>query len=144
MGRRRRSRELAVQVLFQLEFHTDNPEKSFDLICENFESPKGIRPYARELVQGVCEHRAELDDLIREASENWRLERMPFLDRSILRMAVYEILFVSDVPPKVSIDEAVELGKRYGGKDSGGFLNGVLDRIFKNLSERGRLKALQN
>ena len=120
MGRRRRSRELAVQVLFQLEFHTDNPEKSFDLICENFESPKGIRPYARELVQGVYEHRAELDDLIREASENWRLERMPFLDRSILRMAVYEILFVSDVPPKVSIDEAVELGKRYGGKDSGG------------------------
>jgi len=139
MGPRRRSRELAVQVLFQLEFNTDKSERSFDLICENFESPKGVRPYALQLVQGVCEQRSELDALIRKASENWRLERMPFLDRSILRLAVYEILFISDVPPKVSIDEAVELGKKYGGEDSSGFLNGVLDRIFQTLSDQGRL-----
>ena len=140
MGRRRRSRELAVQVLFQLEYNTEEPDVSFNLVCDNFDSPKQIRPFALKLVLGVCEHRDALDNLIRGASENWRLERMPFLDRSILRLAIYEMIFVEDVPPKVSIDEAVEMGKKFGSKDSGGFLNGVLDKVYKTLMQQDRLK----
>ena len=78
--------------------------------------------------------------MISQASKNWRLDRMPLLDKCILRLAAFEILFMEDIPPKVSIDEAVEMGKKFGGKDSGSFLNGVLDNIYNNLVQEGRLK----
>ena len=140
MGKRSRARELAIQVLFHLEFGPDDPNEAFDLLCENFESRKSIRPFSRELVLGVCENKDTLDRLIAQASKNWRLERMPRLDRCVLRLATYEILFRDDIPPKVSIDEAVELGKRVGSEDSGGFINGVLDNIYSKLVKEGRLK----
>lgn len=139
MGKRRRARELAIQVLFHMEFSPDDPEKVFGLICENFASGKSIRPFSRELVWGVCEHRKSIDSLISRSSKNWRLERMSRLDRCILRLSVFEILFMGDIPPKVSIDEAVELGKRFGGDDSGSFINGVLDNIYNTLLQEGRI-----
>lgn len=140
MGRRRRARELAVQVLFHLEVNPAKPEEAFGLICENFNPSRSIRPFSKELVLGVCERRAELDNLIICASRNWRLERMPYVDRSILRMAAYEILYREDIPPKVSIDEAVEIGKRFGSEDSGSFINGILDNIYNTLVQEGRLR----
>jgi transcription antitermination factor NusB len=140
MGRRRRSRELAVQVLFHLEFGSDDPGEAFDIICDSFESPASIRSFSRDLVLGVCEEKEHLDSLIASASKHWRLDRMPFLDKCILRMAVFEILLMEDIPPKVSIDEAVEIGKRFGGNDSSGFINGVLDNIYSSLVREGRLK----
>ncbi len=130
MGSRRRARELAVQVLFHLEYSPGDPEEAFELLCKNFSVPRGTREYAKELVLGVGERLEELDGLIREASRNWRLERMSRVDRNILRMAAYELIHVRDVPPKVSMDEAVELGKRYGAEDSAAFINGVLDNIY--------------
>jgi transcription antitermination factor NusB len=126
-----------------MEFNPDDPTKSFDLICDHFESPRAVRSFSIKLVQGVCEKKEEVDRLIRTASQNWRLERMPILDRSILRMAVFEMLYMADIPPKVSIDEAVELGKKYGGQDSGSFLNGVLDRVYSILLETGENKKLR-
>jgi len=137
MGKRRKARELAIQVLFHLDFNVDDPNKVFDLICENFNSQRSIRPFSRQLVLGVCEKMKELDGLIRKASKNWKLERMPRLDKSILRLATFEILFIEDVPPKVSIDEAVEIGKKFGSSDSGSFINGVLDNIYNTLIKKG-------
>jgi len=137
MGKRRKARELAIQVLFHLDFNIDDPNKVFDLICENFNSQRSIRPFSRQLVLGVCEKMKELDGLIRKASKNWKLERMPRLDKCILRLATFEILFIEDVPPKVSIDEAVEIGKKFGSNDSGSFINGVLDNIYNTLIKKG-------
>ena len=137
MGKRRKARELAIQVLFHLDFNVDDPNKVFDLICENFNSQRSIRPFSRQLVLGVCEKMKELDGLIRQSSKNWKLERMPRLDKCILRLATFEILFIEDVPPKVSIDEAVEIGKKFGSSDSGSFINGVLDNIYNTLIKKG-------
>ena len=130
MGERRRARELAIQVLFHLEFSPDDPSEVFDLICENFDARKSIRDFSRKLVLGVCEKKKTLDKVISEASKNWRIERMARLDRSILRLATFEIMFIEDIPPKVSLDEAVEIGKKFGNEDSGRYINGVLDNIY--------------
>ena len=135
MGDRRQAREFAVQVLFHLEFSPDDPSEVFDLICENFDSRRSIRDFARKLVLGVCEKKKVLDKAISQASKNWRIDRMARLDRSILRLAAFEILFVEDIPAKVSLDEAVEIGKKYGGEDSGRYINGVLDNIYNTISK---------
>ncbi|HIC86616.1 MAG TPA: transcription antitermination factor NusB [Desulfobacterales bacterium] len=137
MGKRRRSRELALQVLFHLEFSSDEPERAFDLICLNFDTKDAINDFALDLVRGVAENREKLDRWISTASRNWRVERMSRVDRTILRMATYELLYLDDIPPKVSIDEAVELGKKYGNMDSGAFINGILDNIYKQIREQG-------
>jgi transcription antitermination factor NusB len=140
MGSRRRARELAIKVLFQMEFTSGDPEGVFQLICKNFGASKSIRSFSRELVLGVCKNRKELDRLIGRASKHWRLERMSRVDRTILRLGTFEILAMKDIPPKVSIDEAVELGKMYGTEDSGSFINGVLDNIYNNLTQEDALE----
>jgi transcription antitermination factor NusB len=130
MGMRRRSRELALQVLFHLEYNPSGTDEAFDRVCDNFvDASADIMPFARSLVTGVLDKKDEIHEAIAAASENWRLERMPRVDRCILRLAVFEMLFMADIPPKVSIDEAVELGKQFGGEDSARFINGVLDHI---------------
>lgn len=133
MGKRHRARELAIQVLFQMEYTPGDPGESFDRVCESFGPPKDVRAYSREVVVGVWEKKADLDRLIRRSSKNWRMERMSLVDRNILRIAIYEVLYRKDVPPKVSIDEAVELGKQYGTEESGAFINGILDHIYNEL-----------
>ena len=133
MGKRRRARELAVQVLFHLEFSPDDPSEVFDLICENFDAPGSIREFSKMLVLGVCDQKEHLDKAISQASKNWRIDRMTRLDRSILRLAVFEMMFVPDIPPRVSLDEAVEIGKVFGSEDSGRYINGVLDHIYNTL-----------
>jgi transcription antitermination factor NusB len=135
MGNRRKARELATQILFHMEFNPGDPDEVCDLICDNFNSAKSIRAFSRKLVCGVRENIEYLDKLIGESSENWRLERMPIMDRSILRLGAYEILFMKDIPPKVTIDEAVELGKKYSTEESGAFINGVLDYLFNKHSD---------
>ncbi len=142
MGKRRRARELAVKVLFHLEFTPGDPDEVFDVVCENFGPSNSIWSFSRQLVLGVTENREELDRLIRGSSKHWRLERMSRVDRTILRLGVFEILFMKDIPPKVSIDEAVDLGKKYGTEDSGAFINGILDNIYNSLRLDGTLKNL--
>ena len=136
---RRKARELAVQVLFHLEFNPGDPNEVFHLICENFNSAKSIRPFSKTLVLGVCESKKDLDTLISQSSKNWRLERMSHADRSILRLGVFEIVFMKDIPPKVTIDEAVELGKKFGTRESGAFINGILDNIYNKLESEGAI-----
>jgi transcription antitermination factor NusB len=133
MGKRRRARELAVQVLFHLEFSPDDPSEVFDLICENFQAPESIREFSKMLVLGVCEETKRLDKVISQASRNWRIDRMARLDKSILKLAAFEMMFVPDIPARVSLDEAVEIGKKFGSEDSGRYINGVLDNIYNTI-----------
>jgi len=116
-----------------MEYNPGDPGESFDRVCESFGPPKEVRAYSREVVLGVWEKKADLDRLIRRSSKNWRVERMTRVDLNILRIAIYEVVYRKDVPPKVSIDEAVELGKRYGTEESGAFINGILDHIYNEL-----------
>ena len=92
-----------------------------------------LKVFARGLVDGTCEHMKEIDERIREAAENWDMSRMAALDRNILRMAVYELAHCDDIPPKVAINEAIELAKQFGAEESGQFVNGILDRIKRTL-----------
>lgn len=141
MSSRRRSREMAIQVLYQVDMAQQSDiGEALRLFCEHFEARDSIRDFAIELVNGVHQYREEIDTLIRRFSEHWRLERMAAVDRNILRLAIFELLCRADIPAKVSINEAVDLGKKYGSEDSGSFINGILDRIRVDLEE-GTLKV---
>jgi transcription antitermination factor NusB len=135
MGTRRKARELTIQILFAMEFSSVDQDEITDMVCKNFDSSKSARAFSGELVRGVRENIKHLDNVIRRSSKNWRIERMSIVDRSILRLAAYEMLYRKEIPYKVSIDEAVELGKRYGTEESGSFINGVLDNIFNRIND---------
>ncbi len=140
MGKRRRAREVAIQVLFHMEFNDGDPDEGFRLVCGNFDSPMSIRPFSRQLVLGIYQKKQDIDRLIVRSSTNWRLERMSRVDRNILRLGVFEILYLKEIPPKVTIDEAVELGKKYGTEESAAFINGVLDNIYNQLKLEGSIE----
>lgn len=133
---RRASREKVFQTLFMMDVLGVGPEVAIPL----FALVQGEPPdpeYYRGTLNGVWRHREEIDGLIGEAAQNWRLERMTFVDRNLLRLGAYEILHASDVPFAVAINEAVELGKKFGSAESGGFLNGILDRISEITHRKG-------
>jgi len=129
LGKRRRSREFALQVLYQFEITKQNALQAMVQLRENFMPEEGEDEFAKQIVLGVMEHQREIDRLIEERSEHWRLDRMTIVDRNILRIAIFELLYCSEVPPKVTLNEAIDLGKRYGSEESGNFINGILDRI---------------
>ncbi len=129
MSQRRRSREFALQVLYQLEINRQGAQETLTQFQKTY-LPKGERDeFLERLVYGVLEHRKEIDRLIKQYSKNWKLDRMPMVDRNILRLAIFELMHCEDIPPKVTLNEAIELGKKYGSEDSGRFVNGILDRI---------------
>ncbi len=129
MGRRRKSREFALQVLYQLNITKQDALQVLTQFEGHFLSHGEADEFLKRLVLGVLEHFSELDQLIEKYSENWRLDRINIIDRNILRMALFELLYCEEIPPKVTINEAIDLGKRYGSEDSGSFINGILDRI---------------
>lgn len=137
MGQRRRSREIALQVLYEMEVAGVPPEEALRLYYECFESPLELRPFCEELVYGVHNHQEEIDRLIGAASDHWRIDRMSIVDRNILRLALYEMLHCSSIPPKVSINEAIDLGKMFGSNESGAFINGILDHVLPELIKSG-------
>ena len=126
---RSRCRELALQFLYQAEFAGERREEEVARFWQHFQKGNQTPAYLLQLVEGVAAHLEELDALIARYSEHWRLERMAAVDRNLLRLAAYELLYQPQVPPKVVINEAVELAKRYGTEVSGAFVNGILDRI---------------
>ena len=125
---RRESREKAFQTLFLMDALGVGPDEAIPLFALASSPPRDEEYYDRT-VRGVWEHREEIDALIREAAENWRLERMALVDRNILRLGAYEIRHGRDIPYAVAINEAVDLAKRFGAEESGAFVNGILDRI---------------
>jgi N utilization substance protein B len=120
---------MAIQVLYQVDVVQLDTGEALRLFCEHFEAPESIRDFALQLINGVHQNLEVIDTLLRQFSEHWRLERMPAVDRNILRLAVYELVYRPDIPDKVTINEAVDLGKKYGAEDSGSFINGILDSI---------------
>ena len=131
MGDRRQARELALQALFFLDMDKSDTDENLSAFCLNNEDllTQTIKPFFMDLIKGVLAYRSEIDALLNKYSKNWRLSRMPVVDRNIMRIATFEFLKCPDIPSSVTINEAVEIGKKYGTKDSGSFINGVLDRI---------------
>ncbi len=131
MGDRRLARELALQALFYFDMDRGDPAELLELFCTNFEETvtDTVKPFFLELVEGVTASRAEINTLLNRCSSNWKISRMPVVDRNIMRIATFELVKRSDIPSSVSINEAVEIGKRFGTRGSGSFINGVLDRI---------------
>lgn len=137
---RRQAREWAVQLLFQTEFNPDNLDQALTDFWNDDEKKPSERDqtYVHEVVHGVIGKRRDIDRTISKYTQNWDVDRLGVLDRTIMRVAVYEMLFRSDIPPVVSINEAVEIAKAYISKESGRFVNGVLDRIQKELDRPSR------
>lgn len=130
MGLRREARELALQILYAIDA---NPTATLRETLQNFregqEVATRVRDFAEGLVQGVQEQRDDIDAAIKARSKNWSLSRMPRVDLNVMRLAVYELMFRTDIPKKVTINEAIEIVRRYGDKDSPAFVNGILDEI---------------
>lgn len=133
MGHRRKARELAVQILYQIEMKGSEPKEVFDLFWKNEETSPDIRKFATDLVEGTYRNRKEIDLLIEKHSLHWKLSRMAVVDRNILRLGVYELLYLHDVPTSVVLNEAIEIAKRFGTEDSGAFINGILDNVAKEI-----------
>jgi len=140
MGGRRLSRELALQVLFQIDLVNANMKKSLKYTFENDKFPEEVKEFTLIIVKGVISNLIEIDKAIKNYADNWSLERITNIDRSILRIAIYEISYVKDIPKSVSINEAVELAKKYGTKSSFSFVNGVLGKINKNDIKENKIK----
>jgi len=134
LRKRTRARELALQALYQIDLRKDLLDSEIDRFLESEADDPGMFNFARDLVQGCREKLEEIDTAIKAVAENWDIHRMAVLDRNILRLAVYELKYLEDVPPKVTINEGVELGKRFSTASSGAFINGILDRIKRELS----------
>jgi len=147
MGRRRLSRELALRFLYQYDVLSETSPEGVDieraLRCYwrnvDVEVDDEVKDFATELARGTCENMDSIDAVIESFSEHWRVERMPKIDRNIIRMALYEMVYLGGIPPVVTINEAVDLAKKYGSTESGGFVNGVLDRV-KDALQQGELK----
>ncbi len=131
MGERRKARECALQILFQADLAGVDPHAIFPPYWKEHSIADEIRTFAEQLVEGVWRNRVEIDAMITKHATHWRLERMAAVDRNVLRIGAYELLFEHDIAAGVSINEAIELAKRYGSEESGSFINGVLDHIAK-------------
>lgn len=129
MGRRTRARECALQMLYQWDATRNTPEQLATAYWKIRSTTEETRARAEALLRGTLRRQAEIDEALVATARNWRLDRMAAVDRSILRLAAYELLAEPETPPAVVIDEAVELAKRFGEADSGGFVNGVLDAV---------------
>jgi transcription antitermination protein NusB len=144
MGKRRRAREAALKLLYALEVAQAGVQEVLTSQWAAPMIPHDGRPFVTALVTGVRQHCAEIDVLIRTWSENWSLARIGVVERNILRLAIYELLFMPDIPPNVTINEAVEVAKRYGAQDAWLFINGILDRIKHEVMPQYAAGTLQN
>ena len=142
MATRHKTRELALQVLCHIEVNGGSPESALKLVLESFadefltDSEYELDDFTSILVKGVCRNLSEIDIFIKKFSENWRLDRMALVDRNILRICVFEMTYLEDIPAKVAIDEAINLAKCFGSENSGRFVNGVADSILCFLEKK--------
>jgi len=137
MASRRKAREYALQALFSIDVQDEHDPacrsgESLDAICRMIGVPQASRDYFSALVEGIFDHVADIDRCIADTSSNWKLSRMSAVDRNIIRIAVYEMLYRDDIPAGVAINEAIEIGKKYGSEKSGSFINGILDSVCKH------------
>lgn len=134
MGHRRKAREYALQILYQYDISHDST-RLLDGFWASKDVPENIKEFTNKIVEGVIKNLYLIDSKINQSAMNWSIDRMAVVDRNILRMATFELLFINDIPVKVTINEAIEIAKRYGGEDSSSFINGILDRILRENKE---------
>ena len=138
MRKRTKARELALQLLYELDIRKESLDSLLSDFWErafgNKSAEEEVRAFATQLAEGAAEHLEEIDKIISSYAQNWQLKRMAVIDRNIIRMGCFELLFLKDIPPKVSINEAVELAKKYGDIESSKFVNGILDRVNKEMA----------
>ena len=139
MGKRRSSRELALKFLYQSELNKGNIDEQMKLFLKRNSSQEEVETFMLELVKSILKQINEIDEIIQKFSDNWVLDRMTVIDRNILRMGTCELLFSFSTPPKVVINEAVDVAKKYGNEDSPEFINGILDKIYKEIGQKGPL-----
>lgn len=126
-----------MQALFYIDTEVDcSSEEALALFCQNFSPADDVQPFFEKLVKGVIAHQSEIDTVISKNSKNWKLNRMPSVDRNIMRIAVFELFYCRDIPAKVSINEAIDIGKKFGTPESGSFINGILDSVYLNDIEK--------
>jgi N utilization substance protein B len=133
MGGRKGARETVLKILYRFDFLKEG--KVEEVIEEEIKGKNVDRKYVEEMVTGILSHKSEIDEEINRISKRWKVEKMNPVDRNILRIGCYELIFKADIPPKVSINEAVELAKKYGTEKSSAFVNGILDRLAKELQK---------
>ena len=134
MGRRRKARELALQLLYQLDVQDEgSPVPHFDEFWTRHPVDREVREFTEELVRGTKIHEGKIDELISQYALNWEIERMAVVDRNILRQGIFELLWMGEAPPKVVINEALEVAKKFSTQESSRFINGILDRVHKEL-----------
>lgn len=140
--KRRLAREMVVSSLYQMELNEVQPYEALEMVISEVhaddevsskKSDEATNEFARTLLQGVNEHKAAIDDLLTKFLTGWQVDRLSRVDRQILRLACYEMVFSNDAPPKVAVNEAIELAKHFGTEESGKFVNGVLAKLLKNL-----------
>jgi len=141
MGKRRKAREIAMMVLYELEFRSGDAARVLEEFWKEHASLPEVKEFADSLVCGTVEHGPEIDALIAANATHWSLARIALVERNILRLATYELLYRHDVPEKVAINEAIELAKLYGSEESGAFVNGILDQIRLHLRSRQETPA---
>lgn len=142
MQERRKAREFVIQVSYAHEMQDDNLDQTFDLLAVNSELSEDLLGFSRKLLHRIIAHRQEFDDLISSKSKNWDLKRIALIDRLILRMALTEFFYFDDIPPKVSISEAIEIAKVFSTDESSSFVNGILDAILNEALEAGKISLI--
>ena len=136
MGIRREGREHALQALYSVELHPDSPREAIRLFMEAHPCKKGVKDFALGLLPGLLDNQAAIDARITEKSPNWSISRMSKIDLCIIRLATYELLFREDIPRNVTINEAIEIAKKFGSEESPAFVNGILDEIARGLPQK--------
>ena len=139
MGKRRSSRELTLKFLYQSEMNKENIEEQIKIFIERNSSHGEVEVFMESLVKSIYKEIEEIDKIIQECSDNWILDRMTVIDRNILRMGTCELLFDFSTPPKVVINEAIDIAKKYGNENSPEFINGILDKVHKKIGHKGIL-----
>lgn len=135
MGRRRKAREETLRILYRLEFDNRPLEETIVQYWENKRAHRATREYSTWLVNGIISHQKKIDTFIQQASEHWRISRMTLIDRNIIRIATFEMLYEENITPAIIINEAIEIAKMYSGDEAATFVNGILDAIRKNLKK---------
>ena len=139
MGKRRSSRELALKFLYQFELNGGDLDEQIKLFLERNSSQEDVANFMKELVVSLIDKMEEIDEIIQKFSDHWILDRMTVIDRNILRMGTCELLFNFSTPPKVVINEAIDIAKKYGNEDSPEFINGILDKVYNETGQKGPL-----
>ena len=134
MRSRSKARETALCILYQIDVAKADIHEAITGYFESSPCQQDVVDFSSKLVEGTLANKERIESLITKHAKNWEIERMAVIDRNILRMSCYELLFLDDIPPKVSINEAIELAKRYGDIDSPRFINGIIDKIYKTES----------